>query len=282
VNGNGVFDSWLPRRELESLFAAGRTLLPSMPVTPSSMLSTIVQTAAERMVGQRLTVRSGVSDVDLTLTEVDCQVDSIGLGQARIGDLRLVAEDIDVPETPLERLTVLCRDVSLTSLPLPALAAGEVEVSAVVSAEVVCARIAELRPDVVVEFAPDRTLRLRTARGLRWGSLRVTVEVADGEVLLRPAALHAGPVSVPLPRRMRPFTITVPELPRGLRLTGVEVGDGELVLHGIADRWRERLSSVPLSTLLGWVSTTATTLTVPKLPKRPDESTSDGPEAFAG
>jgi hypothetical protein len=272
VSGPGLFEGWLPKRELENLLAVGKTLFFSkaqspVPMTPAAMLETAVQTAGERMLGRRVTVRAGASDVEMTLVEIDFRVDSVGLGQARMGDVRLVAEDVDVPDYPLERLTLVCRDVRMSSLPMPTLVAGSVEVSVAASAAALRNRVAELRPDILAEPGEDGYLLLRSAKRPRWGHLRVEPGIDDGLILLRPRALGFGPFGIGLPRWLRPITIPVPDLPNGLRLTGVEVDNGELILHGLADQWRERLSSVPLSTLLSWVTTAATTLTVPRLPK---------------
>ncbi|WP_158886892.1 hypothetical protein [Amycolatopsis anabasis] len=254
MSGPSLFDDWLPWR-----------LLPTVPVTPAAMLQTAVRTAGDRMLGRRLTVRAGEADVEMTLAELDFRVSSVGLGQAQMGDVRLVFEDIAVPDTPLDRLVLVCRDVEVRSLPSPVLVAASVEVAVTVSAEVLADRIAEVRPDVLVEVGTDRIVRVRSARRPHWGALHVEPDVGADGVSLRPVAVQFGGVRIRLPRRLRPISVTVPDLPRGLRLTGVEPGEGELVVYGLADRWRERLSSIPLGTLVGWLTTAATTLTVPRL-----------------
>ncbi|SFP00421.1 hypothetical protein SAMN05421810_101658 [Amycolatopsis arida] len=276
MDGTGLFDGWLPR-ELESLLAAGRTLLPSVsmpavPTSPSGMVETAVHVVGDRLVGRRLTARVAEHDVAFTLGELDCRVASVGLlGRADVGDLRLVAEDVDWPGGPLRRVTVVGRDVRVRSLPTPALVAATVEVDITVAADVLRARVAEARPGVDVELDPDGTLRLRSTRRPWWGSVEVEPRVVDADVLLRPVAAHALGRRIRLPRRLRHVPVSLPALrdgPVGLRLTGVDTGAGEVVLRGTADAWRDRLATVPLTGLLGWLGTIAGTLTVP-LPLMP-------------
>jgi hypothetical protein len=55
---------------------------------------------------------------------------------------------------------------------------------------------------------------------------------------------------MPIAHRIKPFAITVPDLPRGLQLTRIETGPEELILYGVTERVRERLTSIPVTELL--------------------------------
>jgi hypothetical protein len=48
----------------------------------------------------------------------------------------------------------------------------------------------------------------------------------------------------------------------------VEPRHDELVLHTVAEEWPERLSRIPLTDLLSWLTTAAMTLTLPNLGAR--------------
>ncbi|GAA4529473.1 hypothetical protein [Amycolatopsis samaneae] len=275
------FDSWVPWPELSGLAAAGRALLPQVPATPAALARTVT----EQLVGRRLTAKVGDHEVGLTLTELDYPADSLKLATGRLGDVRIVAEDLDWPEPaddadstdgdaedkriPLRRVTVLARDVKLRSLPTPAAIPAGVELRIAVAAEVVRDRVAGHRPGIVATPAEDGLLHVRWARRPGWGHLTLESTVDDSAVVLTPRSLHIGRRKFRPPPRFQPIRLPLPELPPGIRLTAVEPRHDELVLHAVADEWPERLSRIPLTDLLSWLTTAALTLTLPKLGARP-------------
>jgi hypothetical protein len=218
------------------------------------------------LVGRRLTAHTGDHEVEFTLTEVEYETDSLRLAIGRLGDVRIVAEDITWPESPLKRLTVVARDVRLRSLPTPAASPASVEIQIAVSAEVVRARIAGPRPGVLAEPAEDGMLNLRWARRPRWGYAQFEPTVDDSGIVLRPHALRFAGNRFPLP--IRPVTLPLPALPAGLRLRDLEPRADELILHTVAEQWPERLSSVPLSELVSWLTAAALTMTIPRFAPR--------------
>jgi hypothetical protein len=270
------FDGWSPWPELAGLAAAGRSLLPNVPVTPAALARTVT----EQLVGRRLTATVGDREVGLTLTELDYPADSLRLATGRLGDVRIVAEDIDWPEPapnseedsgsiPLRRVTVLAEDVRLRSLPTPAAKPARVQLQIAVSAEVLRERVAKARPGIVADPAGSGLLQIRWARHPRWGHLTLRPQVADDAVVLVPQTLHIGQRKLRPPRAFQPIVLPLPELPPGISLTKVEPRHGELVLHAVAAEWPDRLSRIPLTDLLTWLTTAAVTLTLPKLGTRP-------------
>ncbi|NBH01709.1 LmeA family phospholipid-binding protein [Amycolatopsis sp. SID8362] len=263
------FDGWSPWPELAGLAAAGRSLLPNVPVTPGAL----VRMVTEQLVGRRLTAKVDDREVGLTLAELDYPADSLRLATGRVGDVRIVAEDVDWPEPeggsiPLRRVTVLAEDVRLRSLPTPAAKPARVELQIAVSAEVLRERVAKARPGIVAAPAANGLLRIHWAKRPLWGHLTLRPEVADDAVVLVPQTLHIGQRRLRPPRRFRPIVLPLPELPPGIRLTKVEPRHDELVLHTVAEEWPERLSRIPLPDLLSWLTTAAVTLTLPKLGAR--------------
>ncbi|MFE0023823.1 hypothetical protein [Amycolatopsis sp. NPDC059021] len=270
------FDSWVPWPELSGLAAAGRSLLPNVPATPAALARTVT----EQLIGRRLTAKVGDREVGLTLTELDYPAGSLKLATGRVGDVRIVAEDVDWPEPgdgtgdtddriPLRRVTVLARDVKLRSLPSPAAIPAGVELQIAVAADIVQRRVAEHRPGIVATPAEDGLLHVRWARRPLWGHLTLESTVDDSAVVLTPRSFHIGRWKFRPPQRFQPIRLPLPELPPGIRLTAVEPRHDELVLHTVADEWPERLSRIPLSDLLSWLTTAALTLTLPKLGARP-------------
>jgi hypothetical protein len=269
------FDGWAPWPELAGLAAAGRSLLPNVPVTPAALARTVT----EQLVGRRLTAKVGDREVGLTLTELDYPADSLRLATGRVGDVRIVAEDVDWPEPeaddgepasiPLRRVTVLAEDVRLRSLPTPAAIPARVELRIAVAADVLRDRVAAVRPGIVAAPAESGLLQIHWAKRPQWGHLTLEAQVADDAVVLVPRTLHIGRRQLRPPARFRPIVLPLPELPPGIRLTKVEPRHDELVLHTVAEEWPERLSRIPLADLLSWLTTAAVTLTLPKLGTRP-------------
>jgi hypothetical protein len=258
------FEGWVPWTELAGLAAAGRALIPSVPATPAAVL----RSASEQLVGRRLTMKTGGNDVELTLSELDYRADSLRLATGRLGDVRVVAEDVTWPETSLKRVTVLARDVRLKSLPTPSVLPASVEIEIVVTGDAVRSLITRLRPEIIAEPGEAGLVTIRWARHPRWGRAEFEPGVDGTDVVLRPRSLRVAGLRLPLPRGLKPVVLPPPDLPPGLRLTGVQVRDGELVLHALAEEWPERLSRIPLPDLLSWLTTAALTLTVPRLGRR--------------
>ncbi|MEU5262579.1 hypothetical protein [Amycolatopsis sp. NPDC021455] len=284
MSDGGWFDGWSPWPELAGLAAAGRSLFPNLPVTPAALARTVT----EQLVGRRLTAKLsdqnlsdgnlgdpvvGDREVRFTLAELDYPADSLRLATGRIGDVRIVAEDVDWPEPDggsisLRRVTVIAEDVRLRSLPTPAAIPARVRLGIAVSADVLRERVAAVRPGIVAAPAGNGLLRIHWAKHPHWGHLTLRPQVADHAVVLLPQTLHIGQKELRAPKRFRPIELPLPDLPPGIRLTKVEPRQDELVLHAVAEEWPERLSRIPLADLLSWLTTAAMTLTLPKLGTR--------------
>ncbi|MBB4685713.1 hypothetical protein [Amycolatopsis jiangsuensis] len=371
------FDAWVSWPELSGLAAAGRALLPQVPATPAALARTVT----EQLVGRRLTTAVAGHEVGLTLTELDYPADSLRLATGRIGDVRIVAEDVDWPEhtdpadpvagrshdsdirtrrkkpaasssrghepatparsqadqpesdtatsrarpkhstgdppkpgtrhgrssgdapasdrragattgaspgaarqsgghpsgatapaepeekpavnrIPLRRVTVLARDVRLRGLPSPAIVPSAVELHIAVSGSVLQERVARARP--AMHATPHTNgFRVRWRKHPRWGYLTLSAKVDESGVVLTPTTLHIGRWTKPVPHRLRPIVLPLPDLPEGLRLTGVRTAEDELVLTTAADEWPGRLARIPFVDIVNWLTTAAMTLTLP-------------------
>lgn len=167
--------------------------------------------ATRRWVGRRATLRFGAADATMTVTAVDCTLGAVGMALGQFDDVRVVVEDVRWTDRTARRVSVTCRDVHVN--PGPTLVAGPVEVEVALGQE-------DLPP------------------ALRYARFALVAEVDDGDLLLRAKFL---------PVRHR---VVLPELPRGLVLTGVTTTQDEVVLTARADRWREKVSVGQLVELL--------------------------------
>lgn len=255
------FESWVPWPELAGLAAAGRAMLPTVPPTPAGVL----RFASEQLLGRRITATVDGAEVAMTLTRLDHEIDSFRLASGRLGNVRVVMEDVSWPETPLKSLVVVAHDVRFRSLPTPNIKPASVEIEITVSAEVLAKFVAEARPGVLIEPGPSGLLEVRWARHPRWGRLELEPLVEGAKIRLLPRSLFIAGRRFKPPRRITPIELELPELPPGLRLTAIEPRGDELVGHALAEQWPDKLSRIPLADLLTWLTTTALTLTVPRL-----------------
>jgi hypothetical protein len=249
---------------LESLFAAGKALLPGLANSPAAVLQMALRAAGDRVIGRRVTMRVGDAEVAMTPVELETELDTVGLAMGHVPHIRIVVQDVTWPSAPLTRLAIVCGKVQFQSLPVPSVVAGSVDLEITVSADVVREKVAELEPNLIIDIGQDSVVRVRWAKHPRWGHLEVepTLDHSTG-LILAPQVLQVAGMRFSAVRRMQPTVVEVPDLPRGLRLTAVEPGPGELVLRGEAERWRE---NIPLTDLLSWLATAAATLKLPRFP----------------
>lgn len=252
-----------PWRELEGLFAAGKALVSSG--SPAAVLEAAARAAGDRVIGRELTMRVGDADVTLTPVEIDTELDTVGLALGQVPGLRIVAADVAWPGTPVDLLAITATDLQFQSLPTPSVLAHAVSVEITLAADVVKAKVAELQPDLIVDIGADSVMRVKWAPRRNWGHIEVEPVVVEDKVLLKPQVLQLKTMRFRSAERLRPTVIEIPDLPRGLRLTDVELGASRLVLRGEAERWHEK---IPLTDLLTWLATAAATFTLPQFPGR--------------
>ncbi|RSM90534.1 hypothetical protein DMH04_03450 [Kibdelosporangium aridum] len=252
-----------PWRELEGLFAAGKALMSSG--SPAAVLQAAVRAAGDRVIGRELTMRVGDADVTLTPVEIDTELDTVGLALGQVPSVRIVAVDVAWPGTPVQQLAIIASKVQFQSLPSPNVRADEVSVEITLAADVVKAKVAELQPDLVVDIGEDAVMRVKWAPRRTWGHIEVEPAVVGDCVHLKPKVLQLRTMRFRSAEKLRPTVIEIPDLPRGLRLTEVELGASKLVLRGEAERWHEK---IPLTDLLTWLATAAATFTLPQFPGR--------------
>ncbi|EFL05484.1 predicted protein [Streptomyces sp. AA4] len=157
---------------------------------------------------------------------------------------------------------MLAKDVRLRGLPSPAAIPGSVELEIEVSGTVVRDRVAAARPDLIATPHPEG-FQVRWRKHPRWGYLTLVADIEDDAVVLTPTALCLGRWTRRPPKRIQPIVLPLPDLPKGLRLTGIRPREDELALTIAADEWPGRLARIPLPDLLTWLTTAAMTLTLP-------------------
>jgi hypothetical protein len=162
---------------------------------------------------------------------------------------------------------VLAKDVRLRGLPSPAVIPAAVELDIEVAGTVVRDRVFAARPDLIATLHPDG-FRVRWRKHPRWGCLTLVASIEAEAVVLTPTTLRIGRWERRPPKRLRPILLPLPELPKGLRLTGIRPAEDELALTIAADEWPGKLARIPLSDMLNWLTAAAKTLTLPGIGTR--------------
>lgn len=243
----------LLRAGLTAATPALRQVLPEAAavLTPGGALEALLRTVGGRLAGRRITLpRAGVA---LLLESLDLRPDPVGVAVGQLDDVRVVARDLSWRGIACERVEVLFRNVHLRPLPAPTLVAAPVEAALHLAPAVVAEQVAAVRPGVALEVGPDHAVLARAARFPRLGAVVLEPGVGAGALLLRPVALRRGRLRLPLPARLRPVRVEVPPLPRDLRLRAVTVEPAAVVLHLVADEWREPVPAARLADATRWL-----------------------------
>ncbi len=249
--------------DVETLLRAAA--LPAVTPTPAGVVQAIVRAAHDKMVGHRVTVRSGDAEIAMNVLAIDTRLDPLRVARGDLDDIRLVAEDVRWGALVARRFVVAGRNVTLR--PSLTLIAAPLEVEVTVGSEFARDQMRLIRPGVLLDVdecgAEPGAMRLRWSRLPRCGHLEVTPQAAGSVIQLRPRALVIAGRRFRVVRALPPIRIGVPELPRELRLTAVEVGESEIRLRAVTREWREQLSITKLVDLLRQLTTAAANLSIP-------------------
>ncbi|WP_278314281.1 LmeA family phospholipid-binding protein [Lolliginicoccus levis] len=254
MSGPRLFGEWLPKREMERLLALGKSLRPPVPTTPGQLLELILRIATDRLVGRRLTLRTGNIDVSFTPVEISSNLRTLDLATGALSELRVTANHVRWQSTTLHQVQVACRDVRLRSLPAPYLVAGRVDLRITVTSTEVHHWVKQVAPDIDVAITDRGRIHARWARRPLLGHIELRATAGESVIYLDPVGIHLWQRSLPIAHRIRPFAVTVPDLPHGLQLTSIETGPGELIIHGVTDRARERLAMISLTEMLALIT----------------------------
>lgn len=245
-----MFGEWLPWREVDKLLALGKSLRAPLPTSPAQVIQLTIKTVADMLLGRRLTIPFGDTPVTLTPVELENDFDTLGLATGQISTIRFVARHVRWEHTTLDRVELDLTDVRLRSLPAPYLVVGTVEVKINVTSAEVHHWVKQVRPDVLAEITKEGKIRARWAKMPLLGHIELRASAGESVIYLDPTGIQIRQRPMPIAHRIKPFAITVPDLPRGLQLTRIETGPEELILYGVTERVRERLTSIPVTELL--------------------------------
>jgi hypothetical protein len=215
--------------------------VPTLSAGPATPYRTLFATFQRLLVDREITARVGRHDVALTVTEFNSAPDPRGLAVGQLGEVRLAARDVRWDQHRFDRATAVLHNARVRPGVAPLLVAAPVELSLTLPAEVVVALLERAAPKLRSELRADGTARLHWVRHPDWGGLEVDVRAAGSTLWLKPRALVVRQRRWPLPARVPSYQSRLPDLPRGLLVTGVRVGADSLQLSGLLPEWRMEL-----------------------------------------
>ncbi|MGV0836518.1 hypothetical protein [Mycolicibacterium thermoresistibile] len=235
------------------------------PRHPLDVLSAVWSTAAATPVnwlvqGRRLTVRIDGTDVGLTITEFDSRLDVLRLSVGQLSEVHLAARDIQWADNRIDRVTAVLHNVRIQPSTRPELVAAPVHLTADIPAGVVPGWFASVAPRVSGDVGHDGIARIWLTRRPGWGQLLVDARLDDPtphtptpadpapghpSLWLYPRAVVWRRRRIRLPARLPGYRLRLPDLPHGLRLTGLGFAPGQICLSGELTEWRIPVAALP-------------------------------------
>jgi LmeA-like phospholipid-binding len=252
----------------EALQQGARVAAPdAWPVGPAATIQSIAAAARIGLIGRRVTLRFGATDVRLELTALVVQPDSIGAAFGQFDDVRLSAKEVEWAKGRLKQIVVVARNAHLRLGVALTLVAAPVEIEAIIDQSDLDCWLARRSDHLSVRLGDDGTVRVGLAGRPRLGYLEVEPGVEGDVIRLSPRRyVGFGRGMTGLIRHLPDVRLALPTLPGGLRTTDVEVGPGQLRVRGVIDEWREPLSPQQLLDLARRLRKPGARVDVPRLP----------------
>lgn len=190
------------------------------------------------VVGRRLTVRLDAGDVGLTITGFDSHLDMRALSAGQLGEVRIAARDVHWQGSRLDRVSAVLHNVHLRPTAPPVVVAAPVDLTLDVPAGALDDLLRWTAPRLAGEVGEDGVARLRWARRPGAGHVELDARLDGSTLWLQPRAVTMRRARWTLPGRTPAYRVALPELPHGLRLTGVELAPGVVRLTATLPRWR--------------------------------------------
>ena len=257
------FDPFRPLDMLASLWSTAAVA----PVNSGAAAAyrTLFLTLRRLVIGRTLAVRLDDGDITLTVTEFDSRLDIRGLSVGQLSDVRLGARDIRWDGNKLDRATAVLHNVHLRPSAPPVLVAAPVDLSLDLPADALDDLFRIAAPRLAGEIGPDGIARLRLARRPGLGDLEVDAYFDGSTLKLRPRTLVVKGRRLRMPERAPAYPVHLPELPHGLRLTGIAFEPDVLRLSGSVPEWRINVPRRGLEDVINQLSVVGRPLNLTRL-----------------
>jgi hypothetical protein len=200
-------------------------------------LQLLVDGLRKALVGRPVTFGTGQGRVAFTLTSLEASVGQLAAATGQADDVSLVAQDAEWRSHHFASVSARLHNVHTRFRERPVLVSAPVDVSLVVSDEVVAALVAMHVPAVSVDVTESGWVRLRHAGRPHWGFVDVRPAAEGGALVVKVVGVGVGSRRWDL-GWASPVLRPKVALPEGVRLTGVEVRPSGAEVQLRADEWK--------------------------------------------
>jgi hypothetical protein len=254
------WDLFRPIDVLAALWSS-TSAIPPVSTGAAAAYRTLFITLRRLVVGRTLSVRLDEGDITLTVTEFDSRLELRGLAVGQLDNVRLVATDLHWGDgNRIDRAVVTLHNVHLRPSTPPVVVAAPVDMSLELPASALDELFRSSMPRLTGEVGADAVARLRWARRPALGALEVDTHLDGSTLWLKPRGLALRRRRWPIPAWVPAYPVRLPELPRGLRLTGVDCAPGSLRLTGTLPEWRMDMPRAGLEEILNQLNSVGRTL----------------------
>lgn len=249
---------WDPLRPMDMLASLWSTATVA-PMLGSAAVAyrTLFETVRRLVVGRRLTVQLDAGPLRMTVTEFESGLDVRYLAVGQLDDVTVVARDIEWDGQRFDRARALLRDVHIRPSVPPVLVAAPVELTLDIPAEALSRLVEQAVPRVRVELGADAVPRVRLAARPRLGALEVHVRISGTTLLLTPRRVVVGRTRLALPPRLPAFPVVLPDLARGVTITGALFEPHLVRLTATMPQWRLAVPRKRLEDLISQLGSVA-------------------------
>jgi hypothetical protein len=223
--------------------------LDKTAVGPPFMVQTILDGARSRLAGRDVHLRAGDGDLRLHLDDLRFDLASLPLAVGQLGSIFVDARDVRWPGGQVDTLHVEFANVHIRPGFAPLIVSAPVRVHATIAQASLDGFLGAVADKVRVELGDGEARAYRPGRE-SWGHAAVTPRLEGDKVRLvataisvRSRAFHAPGGGVPS------VLVDLPDLPGGMKVTDLALGDLAVVVDARIDELREPVTAQQLHTI---------------------------------
>jgi hypothetical protein len=233
-----AWDPFGSRDRIASLWSSAG--MPSVSSGAAAGYRALFTTFRRLVVGRSLTVELEGRQLTLAVTEMDSELDLLGLTVGQFGDVTMAARDICWGDHRCQHAAAVLRNVHFRPSS-QSLVAAPVELELELPSDVVEALVRRARSGITADVDADGVARLRMTHHAALGHLEVDVGVLGAVLWLKPRTVVLRRRRWTLPASVPAYPIVLPNLPYGLLITSITPQSGSLLVSGVLPEWRTEL-----------------------------------------
>jgi hypothetical protein len=202
------------------------------PAPPQMVLDGLLGLVRERVTGRSITLAAGEREVQVVLNDIRFRPSPIDLAVGRVGDVEVNAADVQWDDGRVERVDVRFGNVHVRPGTTPVLVTAPIELRAIVGGDFVAELVTRRAPWLAIELHEGQATVAWKGRE-RWGRAVVVPHLEGERIRFTAAAVAVGSRKVGVPRRVPSVLVDVPSLPAGMRVTGLALEEGTVVVDAL-------------------------------------------------